>query len=249
MFCCTLRLDPQVFTGSCLVITGQWAGYWCCRRPLGWIQAITATERGRLSFSSPTPPSPGRSRVLLLLALHWPRFSPHPTAELQTNPQQKTSVWRYHTQVCVRGEGGSLPVRLVALLSWAAETLTADLNPSPGVTCCGCQRGPSGDSCLKSPFYNYSKAVRTPSPQRWEEASFNSWGPRTSQHTLSFPLLFSASLPLLLHTLWSSFTLTVTYFSLLPHSLCVTHLAAWKCCGNEPDLPSKEGFFGVEDPR
>lgn len=105
MFRCTLRLDPQVFTGSCLVITGQWAGYWCCRRPLGWIQAITATERGRLFFSSPTPPSPRRSRVLLLLALHWPRFSPHPTAELQTNQQQKTSVWRYlpYAGVCARG--------------------------------------------------------------------------------------------------------------------------------------------------
>lgn len=79
----------------------------------------------------------------------------------------------------------------------------------------------------------------SPSEMRSSKCNFSYWGPRMSQHTLNFPLLFSASLPL--------FTYVLCHI-LLPASMWpLPYLAAWMCCGNEPDLPSKGGSFSVED--
>lgn len=210
MFCCTLWIGPQVFTGGCLVTRGQGAGYWCCGET-SWMDPSDATERERL-FSPPTPRSSRGGSLLLLLAFPWPRFSPDPTAELWTNPQQKTSVWRCQCAGVCAQQGW----QFAATISHSAVLNGRDSHggSEPQPWCwvmwmsAWCFRGFMSEVSFLRP--QESCTDTSPTEVRRSKCGFNYWGPRTFQHTLSFPLLFSANIPLLIYTLWSSFSLTVT---------------------------------------
>lgn len=154
---CTLWTDPQVFTGGSL----GWSqdkrqGTGVAGDLLdGSEQWLPPGKKDCCSFS-PTPPSPSRSSVFLPFALQWPHFSSYPAAEFPAKPRQKISMQKFHLQVSVGSEGGSLMVQLVTGLLWVVETCTMNLNASPGVAWCGCQQV-SGSWVLNPPAHVQSQ--------------------------------------------------------------------------------------------
>lgn len=208
MFGCTLWIGPQVFTGGCLVTRGQGAGYWCCGRPLGWIRAMPLREKGCSLLPHLAPrtewawssclPSPG------------PASRPIPLLSCELTHSRKLVCGDVNVQVCAqRGWQFAATISHSAVLNGRDSHGGSEPQPWCWVMWMSawCFRGFMSEVSFLQP--QESCTDTSPTEVRRSKCGFNYWGPRTSQHTLSFPLLFSANIPLLIYTLWSSFSLTV----------------------------------------